>query len=333
MSSDPHADRQCPAPARFLKLDYRTGPESSPLAPNTMALVRFGRRSEPTPPGILTIDVDLAPLAAAPDEVWSSHEPVTTGQDGIIRFAHDSQTLFGVIEAREADYADIRAASAHVYTAIQKFQRKAGFSHLLRMWNFLDDVNEGTGDSERYRQFCIGRGEALEESARAMYPAATAIGRQHATGVLQVFWIGAKQPGVALENPRQVSAYRYPRAHGPVSPSFSRATLAADGTLLISGTASIVGHASQHHDNTLAQLNETLLNLDALIEHARQKRGDTDQSPLLLKVYVRDPNDFELIRTRLRERFAQDEVIFLAADICRRELLLEIECVLKACET
>jgi chorismate lyase/3-hydroxybenzoate synthase len=72
------------------------------------------------------------------------------------------------------------------------------------------------------------------------------------------------------------------------------------------------------------------LNLDALIEHARQQRGDTDRSPLLLKVYVRNPNDFELIRARLRERFAHDEVVFLAADICRRELLLEIECVLTA---
>ncbi len=328
MSNQTQADRQRGASARFLKLAYRAAGASSVVAPNTMALVRFGPQSQPAPAGVLSIDVDLAPLVPAPDEVWSSDETVTTGRDGEIRFAHDSHSLFGVIEVKEADFADVRQVAAHAYASIQTFQRKAG-STLLRMWNFLDAVNEGADDLERYRQFCVGRAEALGD-ARGDYPAATAIGRQHASGTLQVFWIGAKQPGRALENPRQVSAYRYPRTHGPASPSFSRATLAVDGTLLISGTASIVGHTSQHHDNAIAQLNETLLNLDALIEHAHVQRGSADAAAPLLKVYIRNPNDIEMIRARLYERFAPERIIFLTADICRRELLLEIECLLSA---
>lgn len=251
MSNQPHLDRQRSAPGRFLNIAYRTANASVGPAPNVMAIVRFGQHSEPTPSGVLVIDVDLQPLTPAPDEVWSTEETVVTGQAGDIRFAHDSQFLFGIIETRETDHRDIRHAAAHAYAAINAFQRRTGFTNLLRMWNFLDAVNEGAGDLERYRQFCLGRAEALADNDRSDYPAATAIGRQHATGTLQVFWIGAKQPGTPLENPRQVSAYRYPRVHGPASPSFSRATLAADGTLLISGTASIVGHASQHHDDVL----------------------------------------------------------------------------------
>ena len=58
------------------------------------------------------------------------------------------------------------------------------------------------------------------------YPSATAIGRHHSDHLLQVFWLAGTAPGQALENPRQVSAYQYPRVHGPVSPTFARALVA-----------------------------------------------------------------------------------------------------------
>ena len=123
-----------------------------------------------------------------------------------------------------------------------------------------------------------------------------------------------------IENPRQVSAYRYPREHGPASPSFSRAALGPDHTLFVSGTASIVGHVSRHHSDPLAQLDETLRNLQAL-NALPESRSD------LLKVYVRDPVHAALIRQRLLAWSAPQQTLLLSADICRRELLLEIECV------
>ena len=330
MSSDLRSRKSRPAASRFLKLDYRRLDDSRALPPNVMAIVRFGQLRQATMTGPLTVDVDLAPLSPAPAEVWYSDEPISRGREGIIRYAYDSSFVFGLIEAHEREFKDIRDATANVYAAVQAFQKSAGFPHLLRMWNFLDAVNQGEGDLERYRQFCVGRAQGLEGGLAGEYPAATAIGRQQRTGVLQVFWIGAKDSGAAIENPRQVSAYRYPRAHGPVSPSFSRATASSDGTLLISGTASIVGHASQHPDNAMAQLDETLLNLEALIETARKQRPvPNGNAPLLLKVYIRDPADYEMVASRLREAFPNDDAIFLAADICRRELLLEIECVVQ----
>ena len=49
--------------------------------------------------------------------------------------------------------------------------------------------------------------------------------------------------GTPVENPRQVSAYRYPREYGPQSPTFARALLPPSPRvpLLLSGTASIDG--------------------------------------------------------------------------------------------
>jgi chorismate lyase / 3-hydroxybenzoate synthase len=330
MSGDMHVRKPALGRPHFLKLEYREAHAIGARPQHPIAVVRFGERYALPSAEVLTIDVDLSPLRPAPAEVWYSDEPVSLGCEGMIRFACDSSFVFGVIEVNESEYQGVREATASAYAAIREFQRAAGFPHLLRMWNFLDAVNQGEGDLERYRQFCVGRAEGIDSSITGEYPAATAIGRQLSTGVLQVIWIASKEPGAAIENPRQVSAYRYPRAHGPVSPSFSRATMASDGTLLISGTASIVGHASQHPNDTLAQLEETLLNLKALVEHARQQRSVTAaDSPLLFKTYVRRSEDLEPIASRLEAAFPTDRMIYLAADICRRELLLEIECVLQ----
>ena len=46
------------------------------------------------------------------------------------------------------------------------------------MWNYLDAINEGDGDAERYRQFCVGRARGLGRPNGKRLPAATAIGRQ-----------------------------------------------------------------------------------------------------------------------------------------------------------
>lgn len=316
---------------RAPRLEYRNGPDE-PIPDNALAVVRFATPPHANDGACLTIDVGLTALQApVPDAVWCGTGPVTSGQHGKVRFAHDGDSLFGVIEEREADHPDIRTATVAAYEAIGEFRRSSGFPHLLRMWNFVDAVNEGDGDLERYRQFCIGRAEGFGPSMRTAYPAATGIGRQSRSGLVQVFWVAAKTPGIAIENPRQISAYRYPRTHGPVSPSFSRATVLTNGTLLVSGTASIVGHVSLHPNDVAAQLDETLRNLEALIAHARQRQSSiAADAEMRLTVYVREPDHAELISSRLRTAFPGAPTILVAADICRRELLLEIECVLQS---
>jgi chorismate lyase / 3-hydroxybenzoate synthase len=296
-----------------------------------LAAIEFGPGADRRSTAPLSIKVRLEPLGnQSMTEYWLSQGQVLTGQSGLVRFAHDDHFLFAAIEVDEREYGGILDATEVVYTAIREFQRSSQFPHLQRMWNFMDAVNKGDGDLERYRQFCMGRAHGLAETRGERYPAATAIGRQLETNELQVFWLAGRTSGTAVENPRQISAYRYPRAHGPVSPSFSRATVTADGTLLISGTASIVGHVSVHHENPLAQFEETLRNLRVLIERAQPHRNVKSSVPILFKVYVRDPAHLGAIAARLHGAFPNDPAIFLSADICRRELLLEIECVIQA---
>lgn len=268
-------------------------------------------------------------------ELWFATGAVQTGQWSdpaatvpcALRYAHDGHYLFAVIELDEREHGGILLTAEHAYAAMRRFQQRSGFPHLLRMWNYMDDINDGAGDLERYRQFCVGRGRGLGEMSQS-YPSATAIGRQQGDHVLQVFWLAGNVPGQSLENPRQVSAYHYPRIHGPVSPTFARALIAPDQTLLISGTASIVGHTSRHHDDAMAQLEETARNLASFAPYVSRRR--TEASKDLLKVYVRDPALMPQIAPRVRELYPRSDIIFVAADICRRELLLEIEAVLGA---
>ena len=115
----------------------------------------------------------------------------------------------------------------------------------------------------------LGRAAAVDAAFNDPPPAATGIGHAHRTGHVQLVALCAAAPAIALENPRQMPAWRYPRDYGPVSPGFSRGALLGEGArLLASGTASIVGHRSLHEGDVRAQTREALANLDALLDEA-----------------------------------------------------------------
>ena len=306
-------------------------PRAAANAP-VLAAVCFGGKTTSTfGDAALIIDVGLEPLQGPPTaELWFASGPVRTGQwsdaHGVrIRYAHDEQHLFAVLELDEREHGGILLTAERAYAAIQAFQAQSAFRHLLRMWNYMDAINQGVGDTERYRQFCVGRSRGLGATTQG-YPSASALGRHVPDHLLQVFWLAGKVPGKAIENPRQVSAYHYPRVHGPVSPTFARALVAPDETILISGTASIVGHVSQHHDDTMEQLEETVRNLAALMSHAGRSHSPSSQD--VFKIYVRDPAWTPKIAERLRQLYPAGDFLFVAADVCRSELLVEIEAVL-----
>lgn len=317
-----------------LAVDYVAA--DSPLAllaaDDTLAVLGFGDSVPQRLQDPRYLHVPLQPHgSAAPYEVWRSGQPVARGRDGEIAWASNGQLAFGVIEVEESA-SGIATAAAHAYARLTAFVRDSGTSHLLRIWNYLDAITQGDGDTERYRQFCIGRARGLGDFDPARLPAATAIGRCDDARVLQIYWLAAAAPGTPVENPRQISAYRYPRAYGPQPPSFARAMLpptAQQLPLLLSGTASVVGHASQHDGALLAQIDETFANFDALLDAARQRQPllpATFGAGTRLKVYVRDRGDLDIVAAALQARFGERVPrILLHAAICRRELCVEID--------
>jgi chorismate lyase/3-hydroxybenzoate synthase len=138
-----------------------------------------------------------------------------------------------------------------------------------------------------------------------------------------------------IENPRQVSAWRYPRQYGPRSPLFSRGTiLKLGGTpqFLLSGTASVVGHETHHENQVANQLSESLRNVSSLLNEGHRLTGDSlarFDADGLLKVYVRQPADLPRIRSVLEAKVpAELPRVYLQGDICRENLLTEIDGIL-----
>jgi chorismate lyase/3-hydroxybenzoate synthase len=313
-------------------VDYRHAPLDHLLAePGLLAVFGFGGDAPAAHADPRYLHVALPALGAAPHECWSVDGDVRHGRDDGIAWSTAGGLAFGALEID--DDGDIESASARAYRRLQSWLARGDHPHALRIWNYLDAITLGDGDDERYRRFCVGRARGIGRELPAhQLPAATAIGHPRASGRFQLYWLAAREAGTPLENPRQTQAWRYPRQYGPQAPGFARAMLPPAGAampLLLSGTAAVVGHASQHGDSLAAQLDETLANLDSLVATARLQRPSLAAhfgARSRLKVYVRDAAAMQRVDALLRTRLP-DEVprIVLHGIVCRRELAVEID--------
>ena len=319
-------------PAPSLRVDYaEPGTLDACLAhDDVLAVFGFGDAA-PRADDPRYLRVPLQPHGAGLLEVWRAHAPVARGRDGDIAWAGNDSLAFGAIEVAEGE-GGIIAAAEHAYARLSTVIAGSRTPHLLRIWNYLDAITEGEGDAERYRQFCVGRARGLGGFDAQTLPAATAIGRCDDDRVIQVYWLASAAPGTPVENPRQVSAYHYPRQYGPQPPSFARAMLpppGADMPLLLSGTASVVGHRSLHAGQLLAQLDETFANFASLVGAARERAPGLPArfgAGTRLKVYVRERGDLPLVAEAFAQRFGGGVPhLILHAAICRRDLAIEID--------
>ena len=306
----------------------RTAPERLLGADDVLAVIGFGRDA-PAVDDPRWLRVGLEPLAttAASDmlEVWRGVAPVRHGRHGELAWSSDGEHLYFSIEVDEAAHGGVEGAAEHAYAQLCAFVASSDAPHLLRLWNYLDAINLGDGDDERYRRFCAGRARGMDAHAPARYPAATAIGRHDGVRCLQVYGLAARHAGTPVENPRQVSAWRYPREYGPTAPTFARGMRTASAELLISGTAAVVGHASRHAGDLEAQLGETIANLESLALEAGARAPGLDGHSIM-KAYVRHDADAAQVAATLKARLpALGGLLLLAGDICRRELLVEVD--------
>jgi enamine deaminase RidA (YjgF/YER057c/UK114 family) len=277
-------------------------------------------------------------------EVWRLTGPMRSGACGRVRYRHNGRLLFASLSLSEAEFADPRAPNAAQalrdatdagYRELFRTLERLQFPHPLRIWNFLPAINEESGGGgERYWHFNGARQDVflgLNRSIAGNVPAASAVGADAATP-LTIYCIAGASAPIPLENPRQLSAWNYPRAYGPRSPTFARACIEdiEAPTLFISGTASIVGHRTAHEGDPREQTRETLRNIRSLIETANRRLGCRRFSldDLLYKVYVRRAEHQPVVERELRATIGpRPRAIYLKADICRRDLLVEIEAV------
>jgi chorismate lyase / 3-hydroxybenzoate synthase len=327
--SNPHGSVPCPAlrPLSFERLRL----PSNEVMPRAAWL---GGHWMGDAPDALPLPL-LSPTSPVFDGWLCNTDVGDIQRHGPVRYRTDGHWLYGVVEIDDREIG-LQTAAHDAYAAIFEVLESNACPHLLRLWNYFPDVNLEVQGLERYRQFNTGRQDAFMRAQRSAFegaPAACALGSRE--GPLRVNVLAGREAPLAIENPRQVSAYRYPPSYGPRAPTFSRAALvdvgAGRSALFISGTASIVGHLSVHVGDIRRQTEETMANMTAVRDSAAAASGVyLCAEDMTYTLYLRHAADLGVVR-KVFERVvgphskAAAEAVYLLADICRADLLIEIE--------
>lgn len=294
--------------------------------------VVFGARAAALSPGDPhALAVALPVLAGPPDECLLAGVGEPELRDGFMIFRAGTQIAGFALANPEHE---LETAAADLYRRL--FAVTQGF-HLQRIWNYIPDINAVPAGLENYRRFCRGRSLAFEKhfgrDFEQRLPAASGVGALR--GPLALAFLAGTTAPRHFENPQQIPAFHYPPEYGPRAPSFSRATVVAEATrgtqLYISGTAAIRGHATVAPHDLERQVACTVenLNLIGTAAGAGRMMGGPDWSRQF-KVYLRHAADLEPAQAQLQRVLLQreDRVSYLQADLCRADLLVEIEAVL-----
>lgn len=259
-----------------------------------------------------------------------------------LRFQH---VVAGFDGARDMDILTFQQRVVEAYRSVFEALETHPLSSPVRFWAFLPGIHDDLGAGlDRYMAFNAGRygAYAAHFSRPADFgrsvPTASAVGVQGDKFILHC--LAANEPGLPVENPRQIPAYQYSRRFGPMPPCFARATLLGGQTdspmLIVGGTASITGEDSRHIGHLEEQARETFRNLASLVASAAgrtlpEEAPAAQLEPFLaafqeLRVYHPRPADQSAINTFIRSYFSSRcRVELLQASLCRSELLIEIE--------
>ena len=279
------------------------------------------------------ISVPAAPLEHGQlIEQWLGVSASHADNIGDWPYFNNDQYLIAAVPSTLLNDKAIDHATETAYGLIFEKINQWDYPFLLRTWNYFPEITGGQSNYNNYQLFCSGRARAYDRIAAtpSTYPAATVIGTSQPG--LYVYFIASKVDGVGIENSQQVSAYHYPPTYSQDPPLFSRALLHRNRqqeVLFISGTASITGHSTQFADDVNRQLEVCLNNIENLLATAiaeHQFAATTIQECAHLKVYLRHGDDLDTIRTHLRLYLGPTvPVYYLQGDMCRPDLLVEIE--------
>jgi len=210
--------------------------------------------------------------------------------------------------------------------AYRQFLDLCSNSAVYRVWHFVPQINEEKDGLENYRLFCRIRHDVLRSFAGEvdghLLPAASAVGTTSKN--FSMLFLAGQEPAQAIENSLQVPAYEYPAIYGPRPPAFARAATVGN-SLFVSGTSSIRGHKTVATGDLQEQTTVTLENIANLLSSLHLSPAELSAPEGALTVYLRDGTRLSEIDQQLTNAFPNIEATILEADICRRDLEVEIE--------
>ena len=233
-------------------------------------------------------------------------------------------------------------------TSRQLALRGFSYDQIIRTWLYLGDIVGPEGETQRYKELNRARTDFYKDLRfgadlippqwdRTVFPASTGIGTEGNDVVMSSMALISYRNDLTilpLENPQQTSSFDYGTEFGRKSPKFARAMAIVGGglaTTFVSGTASITESKTQFVGDVEGQTRQTLDNIAALIgednfrQHGMPGFGATLKDLGLARVYIKRQEDYAKAKAVCEERFGDLPTIYAVADICRPELLVEIE--------
>ncbi|MFV0418492.1 MAG: Rid family hydrolase [Dysgonomonas sp.] len=243
---------------------------------------------------------------------------------------------------------DIKIQSKEIFTHLENIFHLEGYdiNSIIRQWNYIERITDFEGEHQHYQSFNDARSHFYSKTNWDNgYPAATGIGTQHGGIMIDVIATMPKKENyiyVPLDNKLQVAAYDYSQdvllgAEDKIfkektTPKFERAKAVTDGKqgrVYISGTAAIRGEDSLTNVGIEEQTRTTIENIKYLISKENLKEAGihaiSDSSIDMLRIYLKNAEDTQVVKDYMDNLFAAIPASYLLADVCREELLIEIE--------
>lgn len=228
--------------------------------------------------------------------------------------------------------------SMEIFSTIGEILKSNGFqpSDIYRQWNYIQHITAGKGGSQNYQEFNDARSIFYSNAEWSNgYPAATGIGTSAGGIMVELNAIkGCECPNKPIDNPLQIAAHSYSQKvlDGKVidvlqertTPKFERARLLGND-IFISGTAAIKGEESNFSSDAVEQTAETMEIMDRLISKENIPVSNNGSRYNALRVYVKREQDVDAVSRYMEEHYPALPKHYLVADVCRPELLVEIE--------
>jgi len=242
------------------------------------------------------------------------------------------------------------SASEKVFLEMEKILRSEGmnFSHVFRQWNYIEEIirqiQTVSGNRQHYQVFNDVRARYYDKyEFRNGYPAATGIGT-YAGGISISFYAMTGKDVVVLpvENPMQASAYEYSdqvlvgketfKGNPKSTPRFVRAKYVMTplgSQIFISGSAAVRGEETTGAMGA-AQAEIIVENLKQLLSKENLENSGVKNTVGVpdikyLRIYLKNTGIKDEVNKVCSEAFPGIQSLFVYSDICRDELLVEIE--------
>ena len=226
----------------------------------------------------------------------------------------------------------VPAQAEIIFGRVAEILRRESFpvNSIQRQWNYVEGITRTTHGCQHYQTLNDARSEfyALEPWPDG-YPAATGIGVA-AGGITVDLNAAVGAVSHAIDNPLQCAAHVYSERvlrpgdrAVPSTPKFERARVVEyDGCYLchVSGTAAIRREESLAHADAALQTKVTIENIAQLTVQVSESCCVRSA-----RVYVKRVEDMGAVEQVVTAFYPEADLLFVQADVCRPELLVEIE--------